>query len=248
MPHLPAAETIPADRRTRRRLEWQDTRRPAWVMWLSVACVVALVVTVIALSNSDRMSRPTAVNGDALGPETGESLDVYAGRAAATLEPGADTGSGDAARWALVTPGRPLDTAGLTALFAPTAAVSDLRVSTLLVGGVQWAVPEPATGRRREDVFAAVRAQAAVSAGVPVTDASLSVTGVLVHAPAPVLRDLSDAPGVRMVEALPPDAVYGRFGVRPAFPAPEGEPPAPADRDAGDVRQDSDPAPEGGAA
>ena len=68
-----SAEQIPADKRTRRRLEWEDTRRPAWVMWLSVACLITLVVTVIALSNSDRMSQATAINGDVLGPETGES-------------------------------------------------------------------------------------------------------------------------------------------------------------------------------
>lgn len=246
MARLPAAEKIPADRRTRRRLEWQDTRRPAWVMWLSVLCVLALVVTVIALSNSDRMSRPTAVNGDSLGPETGESLDDYATRAAATL---AGT---DAARWALVTPDAPVDTAGLTALFLPSAGVDDLRVSTLLVGGVQWAVPEPAVGRRREDVFTAVRDRAAVSAGVPATDVSLSVAGVLVHAPTAVLRDLASTPGVRAVEALPADAVYGRFAVRPAYSTPQAAPAAPADQrnpgDAGDVQQDADPAPEGGAA
>ncbi|MCI1256503.1 MAG: hypothetical protein LKG15_07430 [Corynebacterium provencense] len=215
MPALPTPERIPEDRRTRRRLEWQDTRRPAWVMWLSVACVILMGVALVALSNSERMSRPTAVNGDSLGPESGESLPAYAVRASETLTDG-EAGPADSVRWALVTPEEPLDVAGLTTLFRPFAGVADLRVSTLLVGGVQWPVPEPAVGHRREDVFIAVRDRAAASAGVGVEDPSLRVTGVLVHARVPVLQDLAAARGVLAVEALPADAVFGRFGVRPA--------------------------------
>lgn len=92
-----SAEQIPADKRTRRRLEWEDTRRPAWVMWLSVACLIALVVTVIALSNSDRMSQATAINGDVLGPETGESTGDYLARAGEALA--ATTGTPRAGPW-----------------------------------------------------------------------------------------------------------------------------------------------------
>ncbi|WP_297009463.1 hypothetical protein [uncultured Corynebacterium sp.] len=221
-----SAEQISADRRTRRRLEWEDTRRPAWVMWVSVACLVALVVTVVALSNSDRLSRPTAVNGDVLGPETGESTGDYLSRAADTL---AST-TGDAPRWALVSPDGPADVAALTAVFSDQP---DLRVSTLLAGGVQWALPEPAVGHRREDVFIGARQRVAASAGVPDTDEALRITGVIVHGTPAELHAVASTPGVRAVEPLPADAVYGRFGVRPledTAPAPvvaQPEVPAP---------------------
>lgn len=221
-----SAEQIPADRRTRRRLEWEDTRRPAWVMWLSVACLVALVVAVIALSNSDRMSRPGAVNGDALGPETGESTEDYLARAADALA----AATGDEPRWALVSPDGPADVAALTAVFTDQP---DLRVSTLLAGNVQWTLPEPAVGHRREDVFTLARHRVAASAGVPDTDGALGITGVIVRGTPDQLRAVASTPGVRGVEPLPPDAVYGRFGSRPLdvpplIPDNPGQPEVPA--------------------
>lgn len=223
-----SAEQIPADKRTRRRLEWEDTRRPAWVMWLSVACLIALLVTVIALSNSDRMSQATAINGDVLGPETGESTGDYLARAGEALA----ATTGDAPRWALVSPDGPADVAALTAVFTDQPA---LRVSTLLAGGVQWALPEPSLGHRREDVFAQARHRVAGSAGIPDTDKALGITGVIVHGTPAELHSLASTPGVRAVEPLPADAVYGRFGMRPledtapAPPVPAEEQPLPED-------------------
>lgn len=223
-----SAEQIPADKRTRRRLEWEDTRRPAWVMWLSVACLITLVVTVIALSNSDRMSQATAINGDVLGPETGESTGDYLARAGEALA----ATTGDAPRWALVSPDGPADVAALTAVFTDQPA---LRVSTLLAGGVQWALPEPSLGHRREDVFAQARHRVAGSAGIPDTDKALGITGVIVHGTPAELHSLASTPGVRAVEPLPVDAVYGRFGMRPledtapAPPVPAEEQPLPED-------------------
>lgn len=208
MAHFRSAEKIPADRRTRRRLEWEDTRRPAWVMWLSVVCLVALAAAVVALANTDRMSRPTAVNGDVLGPQNGETVDSYIVRAGQTL---AEDGDGRP-RWALVSPESPADVAALTALFTGDP---ELRVSTLLSGGVQWPVPEPSVGHRREDVFTAVRHRVALSAGIPDNDEAMRITGIVVRGTTGQLRTLASAPGVRAVEALPGDAVYGRFGMRP---------------------------------
>ncbi|AGP30601.1 hypothetical protein [Corynebacterium terpenotabidum] len=205
---LRSAEQIPANHRTRRRLEWEDTRRPAWVMWLSVACLLALVVGVFALSNSDRMSKATAINGDVLGPETEETTDAYLARAAESLA----AATGEDARWALVSPDAPADVAALTAIFTDQP---DLRVSTLLAGGVQWPIPEPTSGHRREDVFTAARQRVAASAGVPDTDEVLAITGVIVYGTPEQLRAVAATEGVRAVEVLPPDAVYGRFGMRP---------------------------------
>ncbi|WP_420100015.1 hypothetical protein [Corynebacterium sp.] len=205
---------IAPDRKVRRRREWEDTRRPAWVMWLSVACLVCLAVTVIALAGSERMSRPQAINGDALGPDNSETLDGYLDRAAASVQDAVDdTGDGQGAgRWALVTPVAPSGPDALAEIFG---GMSDLRVSTLLFGNSRWEIPEPADGHRRADVFTTARDQVAVSAGTAQDDPALDALGVLVHGTPDDLADLADRPGVLAVEALPADAAYGRFGVRP---------------------------------
>ncbi|HJC86289.1 MAG TPA: hypothetical protein H9751_12280 [Candidatus Corynebacterium faecigallinarum] len=224
-----SSERIAPNRKVRRKREWADTRRPAWVMWLSVLCLVALGITVLTLSNSERMSRPQAINGDSLGPETGETVVDYVTRARESLveaETGADS---DDPRWALVTPMVPAGTEPLTEMLSDQA---DLRVSTLLAGNTQWSLPEPAVGQHRGDVFAEARALMAANAGVEVDDPALDVLGVLVHGTPAQLRALDDRPDVLTVEALPADAVYGRIGMRPVSadaedsdaPADEGEP------------------------
>ncbi|MDN5582283.1 MAG: hypothetical protein ACTH2Y_00780 [Corynebacterium sp.] len=204
---------IAPDRKVRRRREWEDTRRPAWVMWLSVLCLVALAGTVIALAGSDRMSQPQAINGDMLGPDNSETLDEYVARAGTTLQDTPDTGdTGDEARWALVTPVEPAGTQELTEIFS---GMSGVRVSTLLYANSRWEIAEPADGHRREDVFAGARDQVAANAGVGEDDPALDVLGVLVHAAPDDLAALDDREDVLAVEALPPDASYGRFGLRP---------------------------------
>lgn len=208
MARLRSAEAIPADNRMRRKLEWEDTRRPAWVMWLSVLCLLVLVVSVFALANSVRMSRPMAINGDTLGPETSESVDDYVRRAAASIADASD----DQPRWAMVSPDAPADVPTLSAIFADHPA---LRVSTLLAGGAQWPVPEPAIGHRREDVFAAVRDRILATSLFPGGAEDIGITGIIVRGTPEELAAVADTPGVKAVEALPPDAVYGRFGMRP---------------------------------
>lgn len=234
-----SSEQIKPNRKVRRKREWEDTRRPAWVMWVSLACLLALLVTVLALTGSDRMSKPQAINGDALGPDNRESVVEYVERARETLEPGVDgtdgTGSADGteARWALVTPVAPAGTEALSEIMSDQ---SDLRVSTLLSGGSQWALPEPAAGHRREDVFAEARELIAANAGTEIDDPSLDVLGVVVHGTPDQLRALAERGDVLAVEALPPDAVFGRFGLRPVAPGTDEDPDAPA---AGDPPEDS---------
>lgn len=201
---------IAPDRKVRRRREWEDTRRPAWVMWLSVLCLVALAGTVIALAGSDRMSQPQAINGDMLGPDNSETLDEYVTRAGTTWQDTADTS--EEARWALVTPVEPAGTQELTEIFS---GMSGMRVSTLLYANSRWEIAEPADGHRREDVFAGARDQVAANAGAGEDDPALDVLGVLVHATPDGLAALDDREDVLAVEALPPDASYGRFGLRP---------------------------------
>lgn len=214
---------IAPDRRVRRRREWEDTRRPAWVMWLSVVCLVCLVVTVVALAGSERMSRPQAVNGDVLGPDNSETVDDYLARAAESVQGGQDGQEGADSgepRWALVTPLTPAGPDELAEIFS---GMSGLRVSTLLAGESRWQIPEPADGHRRADVFTASREQVAANAGVGPGDPSLDVLGVLVHGTPEELRELDGRPGVLAVEALPPDAAYGRFGSRPVTVADREE-------------------------
>lgn len=206
--------------KVRRRREWEDTRRPAWVMWLSVVCLVCLAVTVIALASSERMSRPQAINGDVLGPDNSETVDEYLTRAAESVQDAEPTEPADAARWALMSPAEPADPDELAEIFS---GMSALRVSTLLSAESRWEIPEPADGHRRADVFAATREQVAASAGVGLDDPSLDVLGVLVHGTPAELRELSGRPGVLAVEALPPDAAYGRFGLRPVTVADREE-------------------------
>lgn len=208
---------IAPNRKVRRRREWEDTRRPAWVMWLSVVCLVCLAVTVIALASSERMSRPQAINGDVLGPDNSETVDEYLTRAAESVQ---DAEPPDAARWALMSPAEPADPDELAEIFS---GMSALRVSTLLSAESRWEIPEPADGHRRADVFAATREQVAASAGVGLDDPSLDVLGVLVHGTPAELQELSERPDVLAVEALPPDAAYGRFGLRPVTVADRKE-------------------------
>lgn len=211
---------IAPNRKVRRRREWEDTRRPAWVMWLSVVCLVCLAVTVIALASSERMSRPQAINGDVLGPDNSETVDEYLTRAAESVQDAEPTEPADAARWALMSPADPADPDELAEILS---GMSALRVSTLLSAESRWEIPEPADGHRRADVFAATREQVAASAGVGLDDPSLDVLGVLVHGTPAELRELSGRPGVLAVEALPPDAAYGRFGLRPVTVADREE-------------------------
>ncbi|MDH2455929.1 hypothetical protein QDW14_05485 [Corynebacterium bovis] len=205
-PRQRTPRTVARDRRRERALDWEATRRPAWVMWLSVACVVLLLVAVVALANSDRRAKPTAVNGDVLGPDR-ETVAEYTRRARGEL----DAMTGDEARWALVTPATAQGPDGLAQLFGDLA---DVRVSTLLVGpNARETLPEPARGARRIDVFTAARDTLAVEAGTEPTDPALDAEGVLVHARPDALREIARR-GVRAVEPLPPDAVYGRFALR----------------------------------
>ncbi|AWH93801.1 hypothetical protein A6035_06545 [Dietzia lutea] len=73
---------------------------------------------------------------------------------------------------------------------------------------------DPDTAPAPTDRAAAAAALTAsrIRAGEP------AIIGLLVRGTTGQLRAVADAPGVRVVEALPPDAVYERFAVRPLLP------------------------------
>lgn len=196
---------VRADRKRQRELDWEDTRLPAWVAWVSVLCLIVLFLGFIMLANSDRTNKPMNVNGDQLGP-----LDVSAQQYAGYAKEQLDKATGDEPRWALVSPD-PNHWWTVDQLTEILKGV-DARVSTFYLGpGTQRAVAEPAVGHTRADVIRQVAEGVAQRAQIPVSDVRFD--GVLVYATPSVLREL--AKKVYAVEPAHPDAAYGRIGIRP---------------------------------
>lgn len=99
---------------------------------------------------------------------------------------------------------------------AEPVAGEDSRVATFTrglertaVGSASAAATVPAGDRDgRKAALTATR----IRAGAP------AIIGLVVRGPVDDLRAVADAPGVRAVEALPADAVWGQFAVRPLLP------------------------------
>lgn len=194
---------------------------------LAVACTAGLVATVVALGVSTPPV-PTPVGTDRLGPGAGEPVAHYLTRAAATVAP-----AGEDTRWGLVG----FDTE-VTATRAGEAVGPDVALSQLWfrvpLERVQTAlVPVGVSGTdslSRAAGYAAARLQRAGAGGDDrrsrideVSAARLGqdcacVVAATVRGPQSALAALAAVPGVRVVEALPADAVYGRFAVRPLLP------------------------------
>ncbi|WP_193487781.1 hypothetical protein [Corynebacterium heidelbergense] len=212
-----ASQAVARDTRRSRQLDWQATRRPAWVMWVSAVCTALLVLAVVALSQSDRTSRVPLPMGDQLGPigMEGREYQQFADRQLASMQ-------GEEPRWALITPDAPWDAGGLK------AALGDVpgRVSTLLVGpNVQWVLPEPVAGHTRAEVFDRALADLSAKAGLrPGDPRRVVVNGVLIRATPDVLRGVDAKTGVRLVEPADPGAIYGRMGVRADVPPQDAAP------------------------
>ncbi|MFC7447070.1 hypothetical protein [Rhodococcus daqingensis] len=198
--------------------------RAAAVAAAGCAAALALVVVTLGVVNPPR---PTSIVTDRLGPEGGEPVDGYLARAGASIGgPDADP------RWALVS----LDiemTADQAYGLADGVRISRMlfrvpldRVQTQLIG---VDVPANQEAVRRSPGVAAGRLQGtagewdrqaridAVSAG-RLESGCACVAGMTVRGDLARLRELAARPGVRAVEALPADAVHGRFAVTPLLP------------------------------
>ncbi|WP_051132988.1 hypothetical protein [Nocardia paucivorans] len=175
--------------------------------------------------------RPEGVFTDHLGPDQGEAVADYLARARDSLR-----GADDAEHWALVSFTEHRPATALPAL-ARGLRIGQViyhvpieRVATPLV-----IVPVPANERAllRSGVDAATELldRRQRSAGpdertTRVLDVSITrllegracVVGLVVRAPLNRLRELAEQPGIRAVQALPADAVAGRFAVVPLFP------------------------------
>lgn len=173
-----------------------------------LAVLVALGVVVFAWYD-DATDRPAAsTNGDMVGMESGESFSEYQERSATSL---AAAPAGEAV-FALITFTRPLDSAGAEQITA------DLdRVNAMLIGmSAPYSLPEPVAGESRAEVFERQFGRIADSlAGVGEVPVPVRMTAVIAYDEGEALRGIAGAEEVAAVEVLPPDAAWGRFGVRP---------------------------------
>ena len=223
---------------------------------VGVVIVLALVAILTAL-RTELPSRP-GVMSDALGPENGERIDDYLARADESI-----AGDDPEPRWALVTAGWAWSVPEAAGVVRELPRVSGLYVQVpvpdvaMPVDGVTLA--EPAAGETsREAVFTrgldavATRLEAGPPDGPAAPDvdraaATAALTAARIRAGEPAiiglvvrgtpaqLRDVAAQPWVRAVEALPADAVWERFAVRPlqpqqadaAFPLPDDGPVPP---------------------
>ncbi|MGY0497800.1 hypothetical protein ACWZHB_04790 [Nocardia sp. FBN12] len=189
-----------------------------------ITAIGAVILLVIAFREPPPAS---AVTTDRLGPAPGEQVEQYLVDARKSL------GGGDADQhWALVS---------FTEYVAPQQlpAVADgLRISGVIqhvpIDRVQTPVitvatpggDEPAvkSGEAAAGLVATQRFRDQRSADIARVTASrlragcACTAGIVVRGTLPQLRDLATQPGIRAVQALPPDAVAGRFAVSPLLP------------------------------
>ncbi len=170
------------------------------------AAYVVLALIVVAGFGIFGQQSVTYLQGDQLGPDTGESRQDYVQRAQETV---------DAARqptFALVTFARPLEPADAAEVVRPAG-----RVNAVVIGAASLvAVPEPVEGENRSDVFSRTLERVADGlAGLGSVPAPQRLTAVVVYDGGEVLRELSADERVATVEAVPADAPWGGFGIRP---------------------------------
>lgn len=184
------------------------TRSKGTLAAVIVAVLVALGVVVFAY-NDDATGRPVAeINGDMLGMDPEESFGKYQRRAAESL---AAAPAGEEV-FGLITFTEPLA--------SPEAdRVTDglRRVNAMIIGmSAPYGSPEPTAGETRTDVFDRQFSRIADSlegvGDVPVPE---RMTAVIAYDDGEALRSVAEDADVAAVETLPPDAAWGRFGVRP---------------------------------
>ena len=168
----------------------------SWLLVGGIVLVVAIALGRLSASKADPIA------GDRLGPETGESTSDYAARAAATLDEGPDE-----PRWALISLDAPITVEQALAT-AEGARISQVLFRAPNPDGmlVFLSVPDNAEAVRR-----APASPPRPTRRSPPTCAC--VAALLVRADPSTLRTLATHPGVSAVEALPADAVYGRFAI-----------------------------------
>ncbi|MFE3546685.1 hypothetical protein ACFXK0_27300 [Nocardia sp. NPDC059177] len=205
-----------------------DRNRIIKTVALGAAAVLAVVLLVFAFTAPHPSS---GVATDRLGPAPGEQVEEYLNQARASLD-GTDTDL----HWALVS-----FTEYLTPQQIPAAA-DGLRVAGVIqhvpIDRVQTPVITVATPAGEEPAVKSAEAAAGLLAAQEFHDersaeiarvvesrlrAGCACTaGLVVRGTLPQLRALAAQPGVRAVQALPADALAGRFAVSPLLPGTIG--------------------------
>lgn len=221
--------------------------RLAKVVGVGVVIVLALVAILTAL-RTDLPRSPgvmTDAVGPVAGEPIAEYLDRAAATLEAVgAPPGGEVGGGsDGPRWALVSAdgawtaadadrvGRELPRVSALIVQVPVDGVSMPVTETIVAEPVAGEDSREATfGRELERTAGRLDSAAAPSADADrgARTAALTVTriragdpaiiGLLVRGTTAQLRAVADEPGVRAVEALPPDAMWAHFAVRPLQP------------------------------
>ncbi|QGU04985.1 hypothetical protein [Corynebacterium comes] len=173
---------------------------------VAILAIVALAGALVLAFLDDATHKPVAPQGDMLGTESGEPFSSYVGRADRSL---ADA---DQSAYALITFAQPL-----TPAEAESVLTGIGRVNAMIVAlASPFALPEPIAGETRADVFQRELDRIADSlAGVGDVPVPERIDAVVVRDTGDVLRAVAGAPEIAAVEVLPPDAAWGRFGVRP---------------------------------
>ncbi|WP_236573688.1 hypothetical protein [Nocardia caishijiensis] len=202
------------------------SRRSAVV--LGLAAVVVAVLLIVAFTRP----HPTGpVATDRLGPAQGEQVADYLADARASLD-----GTDADPRWALVSFAEYRTPQQLP------AAADGLRISGVIqhvpIDRVQTPVVTVAVPAGDEPTLRSADAAAGLLESQQVRDARgaevvrvsasrlragcACTAGIVVRGTLSQLRDLAAAPGIRAVQALPADAVAGRFAVSPLLPESAG--------------------------
>ncbi|MFC5939214.1 hypothetical protein ACFPVT_07395 [Corynebacterium choanae] len=169
-----------------------------------------LVGLIYLASFDDTTAKPMALNGDVVGRDSGETMTAYLARTASQRaeHPCASI------CFAYVTFRDPVPTA-LASMVVSTTAVP--RVNALVLdGAAPIPLPEPVAPENRAVVFDRAISTYARSRALPISDPALQIRALVVQADATQIQQLATQfPDVLAVEALPDDAVWGRFGVMP---------------------------------
>lgn len=179
-----------------------------WRKVIAVVCGVALIAVVLVLTQSDRTAKPMNINGDTLGQDSGEELPRYVARAEDSLA----AAPGDQPAFGMITFEEPL------APDAAEAALTDLaRVNAMvMLSASAISIPEPVAGETRKDVFNRQLDRIDHGlAGIGNITAPREINGVVARDDGDAFRSVAGNPDVLAVEVLPPDASWGRIGVRP---------------------------------
>ena len=175
---------------------------------VAALAVVALLGALTLAFLDDATHRPVPPQGDMLCTETGEPFTAYAERAEQSLL----DAPADQPVYALVTFTDPL-----TPEEAGAVLDNVERVNAMLVElAAPFPLPEPIEGEDRADVFQRELDRIGASLqGVTTVPVPERLDAVVIRDNGNVLLLLSEVPQVATIEALPADAAWGRFAVRP---------------------------------